>query len=53
MRFFAVISVLACGAMALAAAVTPDSLVSRGNAGVVSALDTLDNNCDSILPMFG
>ena len=53
MRFSTFFSVLACGAMALAAAVTPDVLVSRGNSDISNAISALDQKCDSILPQFG
>jgi len=53
MRFSTVFSVLACGAMALAAAVAPDALVSRANNEISEVLSALDNKCDSILPLFG
>jgi len=53
MRFSTVFSVLACGAMALAAAVAPDALVSRSNSDILSVLDVLDSKCNSIYPKFG
>ena len=53
MRFSTVFSVLACGAMALAAAVSPAALVSRSNADISAALFTLDGVLDGIYPELG
>lgn len=53
MRFFTLTSVLACAAMALAAAVIPDALVSRGNSDLSSTVSALDQKCDTILPKLG
>lgn len=53
MRFSAVLSVLACGAMALAVAVAPDVLVGRANTDISTAISALDKRCDAILPQFG
>ena len=53
MRFSSVFSVLACGAMALAAAVSPNVLVSRSNAEISAVAFTLDAKLDTIFPPFG
>jgi len=53
MRFSTIFSVLACGAMALAAAVAPDALVSRADTGISAVIGTLDTKCDSIISQFG
>ena len=53
MRFSTVFSVLACGAMAMAAAITPNVLVSRSNSDISSALTGLNQKCDTIFPKFG
>ena len=53
MRFSVVFSVLACGAMALAAAVAPDVLVKRDNTQISSVLTGLNSQCDTILVKFG
>ena len=53
MRFSTVFSVLACGAMTLAAAIAPDVLVSRANTDISAVISTLDKRCDTILPQFG
>ena len=53
MRFSTVFSVLACGAMAMAAAVTPDVLVARSNADITSVISDLNGKCAAILPKFG
>ena len=53
MRFSTVFSVLACGAMAMAAAITPDVLVRRSNTDISNALTGLDQKCDAIFPKFG
>ncbi|KAF9785146.1 hypothetical protein BJ322DRAFT_811805 [Thelephora terrestris] len=52
MRFSTVISVLACGAMAFAAALAPGVLVGRSSTGVSDAVSVLNHKCDSILPLF-
>lgn len=53
MRFFTVFTVLACGAMALAAALTPDVIVSRSNNDLSNVIGALNQKCDSILPQLG
>ena len=53
MRFSTIFSALACGAMALAAAVSPDALVARSNKDISSVIGTLSDKCDEILPKFG
>lgn len=52
MRFSTTLSVLACGAMTLAAAITPDVLVSR-SAAISDVIKTLDVTVTGVLPKFG
>jgi len=52
MRFSTVFSVLACGAMAMAAAVSPAALVARSNNDIVKVIADLDVQVAVILPKF-
>jgi len=53
MRFPIVFTVLACGVMALAAAVAPDALVSRSDSGISKVISTLDKTLNILLPKLG
>lgn len=46
MRFSAVLSILACGSVALAAAVTPDTLARRDTSDVAAEVNVLDTKLD-------
>ena len=52
MRMSTVFSVLACGAMALAAVMAPDVLAKR-DTDISVIIGDLNDKCDSILPLFG
>ena len=49
MRFSTVFTVLASGAMALAAVVAPEALVARGNDQVVTIVETLKVNVETCI----
>ena len=53
MRFSTGFSVLACGAVALAAAVAPDTLVKRATSDVVANVNTLDTTLDATFAKLG
>ena len=53
MRFSTVFSVLSCGAMALAAAVSPAALVSRSNDEVAAVLNTCGTKLDAAFAKLG
>ena len=49
MRFSTVFTVLASGAMALAAVVVPEALVARGNDEAVTIVETLKVNVETCI----
>ena len=53
MRFSTVFSVLSCGAMAMAAVVSPAALVSRSNDQITTALSTCGTKLDAAFVKLG